>query len=93
MASLRTFLKDKNNREIISWLGSGLVALAGAAWVIFTYFNPSPTPAPAITPTKSETPAAPLRRVDKPVPANVSASNGSVAVGGDVSNSTILGSD
>jgi hypothetical protein len=33
------WLKDKNWRELIGFIASGVAALAGAAWAAFTYFN------------------------------------------------------
>ena len=45
---LMRFLKDRRNREVLSWLGGGLVVvLAGGAWAVFTYLRP---PEPAARP-------------------------------------------
>src|SRR5262245_59346939 len=49
-----TFFRSKRNREIVSWFGGGLVAVAAGVWALFVYFfphhdnKPSP-PAPTVT--------------------------------------------
>ncbi len=64
------YLRDKNNREILGWIGGGIVVVAGAAWTVFVFFwTPSPSP-----------------NGGQP---NVEASGGGVAIGGDVSGTTI----
>src|SRR5262245_57826936 len=35
-----TFFRDKKNREIVSWFGAGLFALAAGVWALFVYFFP-----------------------------------------------------
>jgi len=37
MTDIWAFLRDANNREVLSWLGSGLVVLAGGAWAIWKF--------------------------------------------------------
>jgi hypothetical protein len=45
------FLRNKSNREIIGWIGGGLVVVCGALWAVFVFFY---------TPTRSgPSPAAP----------------------------------
>jgi hypothetical protein len=45
------FLRNKSNREVLGWIGGGLVVVCGAAWAVFVFLY---------TPTKSSpTPAAP----------------------------------
>jgi hypothetical protein len=34
------FFRDKDNREVISWVCGGLVAIVGTVWAVFTYFIP-----------------------------------------------------
>lgn len=38
MERLWGFLKNKRNRDILSWFGGGIVAIATGAWVLFGYF-------------------------------------------------------
>ena len=40
MQKLPAFLARKGNREILAWLGSGLVVLATGLWAVFTYVFP-----------------------------------------------------
>lgn len=35
------WLKDPENRNVLAWLGSGLVVLAGGLWAVFTYLHPA----------------------------------------------------
>jgi hypothetical protein len=47
MKRIWQFLRSRDNREIISWLGGGLVVLVGAAWTAFLYWEKSvPEPKP-----------------------------------------------
>jgi hypothetical protein len=32
-----SFMQDENNRAVISWIGGGAVAVAGATWAIFKF--------------------------------------------------------
>ena len=50
------FLRNKSNREILSWLGGGLVVICGAAWAVFVFFYSSGqnTPAAASSSTQAE---------------------------------------
>ena len=34
------FIRKKTNREILTWLGGGLVAVAMGAWAVTVYFFP-----------------------------------------------------
>lgn len=40
MSSLWSFLSTPKNQKTLSWLGGGLVVLAGGAWAAFTYVWP-----------------------------------------------------
>lgn len=44
MRPLWRFIRNKNNREMIGWLGGGLVILVAGAWAIFTYVYPPAGP-------------------------------------------------
>ena len=73
MNKLWQFLRDKHNQQVLGWLGGGLVVLATGLWVVVVYLFP---------PLKSPEPqssAAP----------NVQADCGGVAIGGNVSGSSI----
>ena len=65
-----TFLQQEQNRQVLGWLGGGLVVAATGAWAAFVYFVPAQKPS-------------------EPRPANVEASCGGIAVGGNVSGGTI----
>jgi hypothetical protein len=67
------FLRDKSNQQVLGWLGGGLVVAATGLWVAFVYFFP---------PLKS--PKSP-----EPMPPSVQANCGGVAIGRDVTGSTI----
>jgi hypothetical protein len=73
MNSFWRFLRDKRNRQVLGWLGGGLVVAATGLWAVFVYLFPS----------------APDTRASHPDPANVQADCGGVAVGGNVSGTTI----
>jgi TIR domain len=60
------FLRQKKNREVLAWIGGGLVVVAAGLWAIFVYVFP---------PKKDGS--------------DVQANCGGVAVGGNVSGSTI----
>jgi hypothetical protein len=90
------FLRDESNRALLGWIGGGLVVLATGLWAVFTFYvdhsKPSPPPATTIVEQK-ETGIASGRdtNINAPVTigANVNVDRGSVAIGGNVSNSTI----
>jgi hypothetical protein len=42
------FLQKKKNREVLGWLGAGLVVAAGGFWTAFVYFD-----SPHKSPTKA----------------------------------------
>jgi hypothetical protein len=51
MGSLWSFLSASKNQKTLSWLGPGLVVIAGGAWAVFTYLWPheaSPPEGPKI---------------------------------------------
>jgi hypothetical protein len=62
------WLKDPENRNVLAWLGSGLVVLAGGLWAVFTYLYP---------PDARSTP--PNVQVERGVGAG-----GDISVGGDL---------
>lgn len=70
MSSLWEFIRQKDNREVLGWLGGGLVVLVTGLWAAVVYFLP---------PQKSSEPRAP----------NVQANCAGVAVGGNVTGTTI----
>jgi TIR domain len=64
--------RSRHSREVLAWLGGGLVALAVGGWAAIVYFFP---------PHKSA----------MPKPSNVEANCGSVAIGGNVTGTSITG--
>ena len=70
MTKIWSFLRKKNNREVLGWIGAGLAAAIAGLWTAVVYFSP---------PNPKTTSAGP----------NVEANCGSVAIGRDVSGSTI----
>ena len=67
MEKLWSFLRQKRNREILGWIGGGLVVAATGLWVVVVYFFPPPAKSGA----------------------SAEAACGSVAIGGNVSGSTV----
>jgi TIR domain len=67
-------LRDKRNQQVLSWLGGGLVIAATGLWAAFYFF-----PAPKSPETKSA----------EPTPPSVQANCGGIAIGRDVTGSTI----
>src|SRR5258708_39016676 len=67
------FLRDKRNQQVLGWLGGGLVVAATGLWVAFVYFFP------------------PVKEAKSPeaTPASVQANCGGIAIGRDVTGSTI----
>jgi hypothetical protein len=46
MRQLWTFLRLKQNREILTWIGGGLAVIIAGLWTAFVYFSDTPkTPA------------------------------------------------
>jgi TIR domain len=72
------FLRDKGNRQVLGWLGGGLVVVATGLWAAFVYFFP---------PGKS-----PEAKSPEPTPPSVQANCGGIAIGRDVTGSTITAS-
>src|SRR3982074_3761308 len=77
MNSLWRFLRDKHNQQVLGWLGGGLVVAATGLWVAIVYFFP---------PSKATD-----AQSSGPVPVNVQADCGGVAIGGNVTGATITG--
>jgi TIR domain len=69
------FLRDKRNQQVLSWLRGGLVVAATGFWAAFVYFFPAPK--------------APDAKSPEPTPPSVQANCGAIAIGGDVTGSTI----
>jgi len=40
MGRLWKFLRQERNRQVLGWLGGGLVVLAAGLWTAFVYFFP-----------------------------------------------------
>jgi hypothetical protein len=45
MASLWSFIAQPKNRQILSWIGGGIVAVAVGAWAVVTHVWPAHGPA------------------------------------------------
>ena len=71
MAKLWNFLQQERNRQILGWIGGGLVVVAGGIWAVFIFLW---------------TPSSGHHEEPK---TNIEAKSGGVAIGGDVSGSTI----
>jgi hypothetical protein len=69
------FLRDKRNQQVLSWLAGGLVVAATGLWAAFVYFFPAPISLEAKSP--------------EPTPASIQANCGGIAIGRDVTGSTI----
>jgi hypothetical protein len=76
MNSFWRFLRDKRNQQVLGWLGGGLVAALTGLWAAFVYFFPPPVKSSVTT---SSEPTAP----------SVQANCGGIAIGRDVTGSTI----
>lgn len=44
MSRLWEFLRQQQNRQVLGWLGGGLVVVATGAWAAFVYFVPAQKP-------------------------------------------------
>ena len=42
-----TFLKDPANREVLAWVGGGIVVAVGGIWAVVKFFARKPEPAPS----------------------------------------------
>ncbi|HME85689.1 MAG TPA: hypothetical protein VKG91_14355 [Roseiarcus sp.] len=40
MSGIGSFLGSKKNRDVLAWLGGGLVAVIVALWTAYVYFHP-----------------------------------------------------
>ena len=69
------FLRDKGNQRVLGWLGGGLVVAVTGLWAVFVYVFP---------PGKSSEAKSP-----EPTPPSVQANCGGIAIGRDVTGSTI----
>src|SRR5260221_8150972 len=67
------FLRDKRNQQVLGWFGGGLVVLATGVWAAFVCFLP---------PVKEA-------KSPEPTPPSVQADCGGIAIGRDVTGSTI----
>ncbi len=38
MVDIQALLSDPQNREVLQWLGGGLVVVAGGAWAVMKFF-------------------------------------------------------
>ena len=65
----------KRNHQVLGWLAGGLVVAATGLWSVFVYFFP---------PVKSTEGTSP-----EPTPLSVQANCGGIAIGRDVTGSTI----
>jgi hypothetical protein len=68
-------VRDKGNQQVLGWLGGGLVVVATGLWAAFVYFFP---------PLKSQEAKFP-----EPTPPSVQANCSGIAIGRDVTGSTI----
>lgn len=50
MGRFTSWIVEKERRDILAFLGGGVVVVAGAVWTTFTYFSPKPVAAPASSP-------------------------------------------
>jgi hypothetical protein len=69
------FLRDKGNQQVLGWLGGGLVVVATGLWAAFVYFFPAGKSPEAKSPELT--------------PPSVQANCGGIAIGRDVTGSTI----
>jgi TIR domain len=69
------FLRCKSNQQVLSWLGGGLVVAAMGLWAAFVYSFPAPK--------------SPEVKSLEPTPLSVQATCGAIAIGGDMTGSTI----
>lgn len=67
IARLLNLLRHKRVRDIVGWLGGGLVVVGGGAWSVWTYYHPQP-PATATAPA-AVTGKAPAGAAAAPAPA------------------------
>ena len=44
MGRIWEFLRQEQNRQILGWIGGGLVVAATGAWAAFVYFAPAQKP-------------------------------------------------
>jgi hypothetical protein len=75
MNALWRFLRDKRNQQVLGWLGGGLVVAATGLWAAYVYFFP-----PGKSPESTSL---------EPTPPSVQANCGGIAIGRDVTGSTI----
>jgi hypothetical protein len=75
MSVVWRFLRDKRNQQVLGWLGGGLVVAATGLWAVFVYFFPAGK--------------SPEAKSPEPTPPSVQANCGGIAIGRDVTGSTI----
>jgi hypothetical protein len=75
MKSFWRFLRDKRNQQVLGWLGGGLVVAATGLWAAFVYFFPPRSSSEVTSPEAT--------------PSTVQANCGGIAIGRDVTGSTI----
>jgi hypothetical protein len=44
MSELWRFVRQKRNREVLGWLGGGLVVVAAGVWAVIIYLSPPHMP-------------------------------------------------
>ena len=53
LASIWAYTQDPDHRELIGWIGGGVVVVATALWAVFKFFaakeKPKPPPAPTVS--------------------------------------------
>ncbi len=50
LASIWAYLQDENNRAMLGWIGSGIVAVVGGLWAVFKFLKKKKSaPAPTVS--------------------------------------------
>ena len=44
MGQVWSFVRQKKNREILTWIGGGLTVAVAGIWTAVVYFSPAPSP-------------------------------------------------
>lgn len=45
ISNIWNFVKDPSNRDVITWIGSGVVVVVGGLWAVFRFLLSKKTPA------------------------------------------------